>query len=109
MNEYDSFQTRGINPFGALESAQIYLGGGAEPNRAESNPAGRARQREDEFRSLVEWAQACGRLIPANRYMQPDELGAEHRVYYHAGRHLAIKVTNTGKCGMTYEMLGIAS
>ncbi len=102
MNEGDNIQPCGTTTSGALESAQTHLAGSTQPNRAESSPAGRARQLADEFRSLVKWAQACGRLITADSYMQPDELGAEHRVYYRADRHVAIKVTNTGRCGMTY-------
>ena len=52
---------------------------------------------------MATWAQRESKLIPPERWTGPIESGAEHRVFYDEVRNCAIKITNTGKCGMTYR------
>ncbi len=94
--------TRRTAPPSTLESAQSYLGTSASPDRKEQDSASRASQREEQLRALLVWAKETENLIPADRYLTPDEMGAEHRVYFDTLRCLAIKVTNTNRCGMSY-------
>ncbi len=95
-------QNTGKNSTGTLESAQAYLAAGAGPDSQESGIASRASQRQKQLRALVAWAKGAGCLIPHERYQTPDEMGAEHRVFFDAQRQMAMKVTNSNRCGMTY-------
>ena len=100
-NRIDEKQT-GTNPSGALESALAYLGAGAGADPIAPGGERRAQERSEQFGRLLEWAGQQGRLIPGERWLTPEELGAEHRIYFDSARQCAIKLTNTGQAGMTY-------
>ncbi|MCB1209707.1 MAG: ATP-binding cassette domain-containing protein [Verrucomicrobiales bacterium] len=87
---------------GALESALAILAG--SPGTDCTPPPGESRNAEllRQLEFLRDWAKAEGKLIPANRWETPEELGAEHRIFYDTVRHAAIKVTNASEAGMTY-------
>ena len=95
-------QNTGKDSTGSLESAQAYLAASARADRKEPGVANRASERQRQLRALVAWARAAGCLIPHERYQTPEEMGAEHRVFYDAKRQMAVKVTNSNRCGMTY-------
>ena len=104
-NKYDSTHEQhiGTDPSGALETALAHLGRSPGPN---SPPSGRESwdaERQRQLSILARWAQDSGKLIPSERWVTPEELGAEHRVFYDPSRSSAIKITNSGKCGMTYR------
>jgi peptide/nickel transport system ATP-binding protein len=92
------------NPSNALESAKDYLRRSARSDRSQPSGEIRETERQEQLRALVTWAMESGRLIPADRYLTPDDLGAEHRVYFDPELSSAVKVTNTNRCGMCYEM-----
>ena len=52
---------------------------------------------------MASWAESEGKLIDPVKWTTPGEMGAEHRVFLDADRCCAVKITNTGKCGMTYR------
>ncbi|MBE7493755.1 MAG: ATP-binding cassette domain-containing protein [Verrucomicrobiaceae bacterium] len=93
---------RRTNAPSTLESAIRHLRSGAGPGGASSGGEVRKSQREEQFKQLVEWAKASGKLISGDRWTQPTASGQEHRVYYDESRQRAIKVTNTGSCGLGY-------
>jgi oligopeptide/dipeptide ABC transporter ATP-binding protein len=94
----------GTNPPGTLESALAYLGAGAGTTRTAPGGQKRTEERIEQFRKLLEWAHEQDKLISANRWLTPEELGAEHRIYFDETRHCAIKLTNTWQAGMTYHL-----
>ncbi len=99
----DHEQHRRTTSQSALESAICHLRASTRPSGAASSGESRESQCKDQFRSLAAWAKGAGKLIPPGKFQQPTALGAEHRVYHDEARQSAIKVTNTGKCGMSYE------
>jgi hypothetical protein len=94
----------GTNTSRALESALAYLGAGAGANLQAPGGERRTQERIDQFGKLLEWAREQGKLIPADRWLTPEELGAEHRIYFDEARHCAIKLTNTWQAGLTYHL-----
>ena len=89
-------------PASALAAAQSHLERSPRPNRAESGDSSRAHELQEQLRELLTWAQQTGKVIPADRYLTPDEAGAEHRVFFDEVHSSAIKVTNPNRCGMSY-------
>ncbi|MBK8037320.1 MAG: ATP-binding cassette domain-containing protein [Verrucomicrobiaceae bacterium] len=94
--------SRRTNASSSLESAIRHLRSSASPSGASSGSEIRKSQREEQFRQLVGWAEGLGKLIPADRWSVPTAAGQEHRVYFDSARGRAIKVTNTGTCGLGY-------
>ena len=86
----------------AFESALRHLRSSEGAGGASSGGASRESECKRQFQLLKTWAQACGKLIPADTLQCPVALGAEHRVFFDEKRRLAIKATNTGCCGMAY-------
>ncbi len=104
LNEYDlphDHQPSRIAE-SALESAIHHLRTGEGASGETSGRESRESQRKKQFQSLAAWAKILGKLIAADRYQTPFALGAEHRVFYNDERHCAIKITNTGRCGVAY-------
>ena len=90
------------NPPGSLESAQSYLAASKGTDCSEPRSESRESKRQEQLRAIVAWAKTSGKLIDCDRYQTPDEMGAEHRVFFDAATNAAIKITNTNRCGMTY-------
>jgi peptide/nickel transport system ATP-binding protein len=96
-------QQSGTNPSGTLEAALAHLVRGSGADRTPSGREGWDAERHRQLDSVAGWAKNAGKLIPADRWTTPEELGAEHRVFFDEARSCAIKVTNNGRCGMTYR------
>ena len=89
-------------PPSALEAAQSLLERSPRSDRPQSGGESREEQRQNQLRELLVWAKSVGKLIPADRYQTPDEVGAEHRVFFDPDQSSAIKLTNTNLCGVSY-------
>ncbi len=94
----------GTDKAGSFESALAYLNSSPGANLQTPGGERRAQERAEQFGKLLEWARQQNKLIPADRWLTPEVLGAEHRIYYDEARHCAIKLTNTWQAGLTYHL-----
>jgi oligopeptide/dipeptide ABC transporter ATP-binding protein len=90
-------------PSGSLESAQDYLARSARADCPASGSQGADSGHKEQLQLLAAWARREGKLIAPETWLAPEETGAEHRIYFDESRTCAIKITNTGLCGMTYR------
>lgn len=104
-NEHEPSSQQPLRPdrSGSFESAKSFLEGSPRADCPPSGDKGGDAERQRQLKLLASWAEREGKLIPADRWMAPIEMGAEHRVFLDEERSCAIKITNTGKCGMTYR------